>query len=61
MTEHHELTVEVLDAVDAIMAAHHWRGQLSRGQLERLLSLAWLEGRKSGLDAARHVYSNVHA
>jgi hypothetical protein len=41
------------------MDGHHWRGELNRGQIERLLSLAWLEGRKSGLNAAQKVYSDA--
>jgi hypothetical protein len=51
-----ELTWEMLDAVDAIMDRPDAEG-IDRGKLERLLSHAWLDGRKSGLEAAQQVYS----
>ncbi len=51
-----DLTTEVLDAVDA-----RWPESLvfDRGQLERLLSLMYLDGRKAGLEAAQAVYSTL--
>jgi hypothetical protein len=50
------LMIEVLDAADRLMAGIDF-SKIDRGNLERLLSLAYLEGRKSGLEAAQAVYS----
>ena len=54
-----ELTWELLDAVDNVMQRPDAQG-IDRGKLERLLSVAWLDGRKSGLEAAQAVYRTAY-
>ena len=51
--------IVLLDAVDNVMQRPDAQG-IDRGKLERLLSVAWLDGRKSGLEAAQAVYSDTH-
>lgn len=54
------LTEEVLDAVDLRLTGVSVEA-LTYEHLVRLMSLAWLDGRKSGLTAAQDIYSPAWA